>query len=500
MPVRSAGYVVVSSGLLVAYLVVSNDLTAGFLWLGLQVGTFAAIIVGIVHHRPATVLPWWLFAGALLALTVPGLIDPYFWTATASAFHHPAAIAFAGIGITLVGVAATRMARAQSGGRDRGSLLDSAILTIACTAVLWEIALGRFGTPDVLSLEPRSLVLGIAALGSWVAARMVQLHLAGGKRALSGWLVLSASLLVLSGAATLVVTGIGDGIPPVSSLLWGAGHITIGLSALHPSMIVLGRPTRLADTAHVRIRSLLLALALLAPPTAILLRFLATGETAVVSAVATALLTPVVVLRFVDLLRDAERAHREAEFQMLHDPLTELPNRRLLDERLDQALQRRTDPDHQVAVLFLDLNGFKAINDAHGHAAGDHLLIETAHRLQTVSRAADTVARFAGDEFVVVLEDVTPTAASDAAERIHTALTEPIQLATTTVTVGASIGIALSHQVGHDPEALLSAADKAMYRAKAHPQRTIETAAPNPVSPPSTVSGGSSRPSTLQES
>lgn len=410
-----------------------------------------------------------------MSLSLGTAIDPTFGTDPASEVHAIIAGPLLLIGFPLMALAAARFARAQSGGRDHGPVLDSAILTIAFTAVISESAFALHGW--VVDGDPQELAQTILMAGgaSWTVAMSVRLFLAGGHRAVSGWAILASSVMSLSGVTIVAWSGGEGGVPIGTLACWAAGVILLGISALHPSMRVLTEEADFA-TAHVRTRSLLLGAALLAPPIAILFRTATGGRTAVIASVAAALTAPMVVLRFADLLRQAERAHQDAEFQMLHDPLTQLPNRRLLGERLEQALLRRHQPDRQVAVLFLDLNGFKAINDAHGHAAGDQLLIETARRLQQVSRPADTVARFAGDEFVVVLEEVTPAAAVDAAERIHAALTDPVELTTTTVTIGASIGIALSDQVGHEPGVLMSEADMAMYRAKQLPDRRIEVA------------------------
>jgi len=148
----------------------------------------------------------------------------------------------------------------------------------------------------------------------------------------------------------------------------------------------------------------------------------------------------------------------------LRDSLTGLANRRLLLELLDTALARGARDDTPLAVLFLDLDGFKAINDVHGHDAGDTVLCETARRLLSIVRGADVVARLGGDEFVVVYE---PSRNDNLMSRVAAALSAPIAIAADVeVCCPASVGRADTSTFGHDAASLLAAADAAMYEAK----------------------------------
>ena len=161
----------------------------------------------------------------------------------------------------------------------------------------------------------------------------------------------------------------------------------------------------------------------------------------------------------------AERIHRLAH----HDALTGLANRMLLRERLNEAVARARRAGGTLAVFCLDLDGFKAVNDLHSHAAGDHLLCEVAARLGRSVRGTDTVARLGGDEFVVLQDDPgQPGAAGALAERLLAVLSEPCGLGVHGVEgmVTASIGIALFPGDGTDPETLLHNADTALYQVK----------------------------------
>jgi diguanylate cyclase (GGDEF)-like protein len=166
---------------------------------------------------------------------------------------------------------------------------------------------------------------------------------------------------------------------------------------------------------------------------------------------------------------DKEYTQKQLLQQSLHDSLTGLPNRNLLLEHLQKALQRsKRNPDYLFAVLFIDLDRFKIINDSWGHSVGDQLLIAIAGILKKCSRELDTVARLSGDEFAILLEELHEyTNAIAIAERILKQFLCPIHLKDRTVFTGASIGIVLSGATYQDGVELLRDADIAMYRAKA---------------------------------
>ena len=161
----------------------------------------------------------------------------------------------------------------------------------------------------------------------------------------------------------------------------------------------------------------------------------------------------------------ARRAEARLAELAMRDALTGLRNRRFLTENLERALQERRRPD-SVSLLFVDLDGFKAINDTYGHDTGDAVIMEVAHRLVTNSRSADAVARLGGDEFVIVCEHTTPEEARLIAERIVGAVGKPIDARGTTVSVTASCGIVTADDAVTGA-LLIEAADAAMYRAKA---------------------------------
>jgi diguanylate cyclase (GGDEF)-like protein len=168
-----------------------------------------------------------------------------------------------------------------------------------------------------------------------------------------------------------------------------------------------------------------------------------------------------------------KRGEEELRRQALHDALTELPNRVLLQDRLELALERaRRDVGSSVAVLFIDLDQFKLVNDSLGHHTGDDLLREVAARFSVVVRAGDTVARFGGDEFVVLCEQTDADQAVLLAQRLIDALAAPVEIGEQRLFVTASVGVATSPP--SDAGEVLQYADAAMYRAKARGRGRVE--------------------------
>lgn len=166
-----------------------------------------------------------------------------------------------------------------------------------------------------------------------------------------------------------------------------------------------------------------------------------------------------------------EQSERDAE----RDALTGLPNRTVMMRHLSRSVARAKRTKEVSALFFIDLDGFKEINDTLGHQAGDELLVSMSRRLTQAFRGNDTVARFAGDEFCVLCEDVIDGGAA-ACLKIERLLAEPVYFDGTSLPVRASIGMALSGEISDDPEAVLRAADAAMYRAKQKGGGRVEVA------------------------
>lgn len=180
----------------------------------------------------------------------------------------------------------------------------------------------------------------------------------------------------------------------------------------------------------------------------------------------------VIVFRDIRSRKEHEEAIRKLAYR---DDLTGLPNRVSLLDRFQLELAHARRGKHTLGVMYLDLDGFKLVNDTHGHEAGDHVLQVTARRLASTLRAGDTVARLGGDEFVLLLPAVAgPDEARKVGEKLVAALEQPIDWNAATLRVSASIGLALYPDDGDEPETLLRRADKAMYRAKSGGSGQVE--------------------------
>jgi diguanylate cyclase (GGDEF)-like protein len=175
------------------------------------------------------------------------------------------------------------------------------------------------------------------------------------------------------------------------------------------------------------------------------------------------------------ILAELEKGRQKERYLAYHDALTDLPNRTLFYDRLEQSLLEAQRQNTQAAVMFLDLDGFKRINDTLGHSTGDQLLKVVAERLKESVRKTDTVARLGGDEFTIILTNIAgPHAAMRVAEKVLAAVSRPLVMVGQELSVTTSIGVSLFPSDGADVEALVKQADLAMYQAKAQGKNNFQ--------------------------
>jgi diguanylate cyclase (GGDEF)-like protein len=271
----------------------------------------------------------------------------------------------------------------------------------------------------------------------------------------------------------------------LSNTAWIAGYLLIALGALHATHAPPARVSSLTSRDHPGTAMTVLPYV----PVSIVLA-LAIGEAIVNDPIVVGdaefligtLLIILMLVRQGVVIRENSRLTRSLassnerlQYQLLHDNLTGLPNRPLFGDRLRVALTRMDRLDTLIAVMFIDLDLFKQANDTYGHDAGDEVLITVARRLVTTLRAGDTVARFGGDEFMVLCEGVADVdEAAVLAERLAEAITEPVPVGDVELQVQGSIGLVVSDDTRARPGDLIREADRAMYRAKREGRARIE--------------------------
>ncbi len=449
----------------------------------------AGIVAGIRLHRPAQALPWYLMALGQFTWAVADTLGAFYSDVLGiELFPTPAdAIYLLGYSIVAFGLLLFDGQRAARGLAGR---LDSAILVVALGLLTWVAlaqptleALGVSTAAGIVSLAYPIADVALAAilvrlvttpLGRTVAFRL--LAAAVGSLLLAD--VLASALEQLTWASSDQL----EALWMVSYLLWAA-------AALHPSMAHALESVDEPDRSFSRVGLAALALALVMPGGLLAAKALA-GQTIDVwpIVIGSALTCGLVMARIGVAARKMEQTQAEREHALIalnhqatHDPLTGLANRARAVEVMRMALSRARRAGTLVGLLFIDLDGFKQVNDTLGHAAGDEVLAAAGERMLLSVRPGDVVARLGGDEFLVLLEPVDDEVnAVRVAERLVADLAEPIQLSNgRQARIGASIGVTLNSDSTIEPDRLMQEADHAVFRAKAGGRGRVEVFAPS---------------------
>ena len=432
------------------------------------------VLAGVAIHRPAKAAPWLLLALGLL-LTTAG---DWTWVILERVYgiqpFPSVADAFYLSGIAVTGAAIVWLVRGRIPDGDRAGVLDALIVAVGAGLVSWITLMEPIVTDTSATLPEIVFALAYPLLDIVILGLLVRIALAPGRRVPALTMLLCALTALLAADFVYAALALADGYwtgHPVDAG-WLISSTLYAAAALHPTMREIAAPVESTEVRMGPWRFLLLAAASLMAPTVLLVEWLA-GQVIDVPVIAAAsiVLFLLVIARLGGVVTDlrANLRHRqilEAELQQqaYHDPLTGLANRTLFADRLQRALAQRDTP---VAVLFLDLDDFKTINDSHGHQAGDELLVAVARTLSDGVRPEDTVARLGGDEFAVLVErDATEGIARQLADRLLAGLRRPVRVAGRDRTVGASIGISLGRSGLAKAEQLMSEADIAMYVAK----------------------------------
>ncbi len=441
-----------------------------------------AVVAGIRIHKPKYPLPWYLLAsGTVLTGAADGLWAIYFSNgeiprASVADVLYVCSIPCFVAGLLLLGKGGF--------GRTGINLVDPLIIATGMGMLLRVLLLDPEGHVPTLSLLERLLALTYLCVYVVLFAIVVLPLFIPAKRSPALYLLCgSVMILVIADVAfgsftsgTYDAYGAGS-LVYLGYLLSGA---LLGAAALHPSMARLSEPVSEAPAKLTWWRLALLTGAMLMAPLVMVIQATLNQPIAVVLIVGgSVMLFLLVSTRLAGMVSEHKALEQRLEFQAFHDPLTHLPNRTLFMDRFEQALVRSERQGGKVAVMFVDLDDFKEVNDSLGHETGDRVLVAVAKRLQACLRPSDTAARLGGDEFTVLLEDVEDAqGAVRVAERILEELRTSTTIGELEVTIGASIGIALSDSTHERLGDLLRKADLALYRAKGRGKSDYEVFEP----------------------
>jgi diguanylate cyclase (GGDEF)-like protein len=391
-------------------------------------------------------------------------------------------------GYPLVAIGLLRLVRLRAPGKLREGMLDALAMATVMAWLCWQFLILPAVEHEKFSL---AIVCGaFYPLGDVVlfAAVAILVLAPGSKRGPTRYL-----------AAALTVTLVGDiSISMLPVLLPDLSrHVqadrldgvllvanSFFVAALwHPAAARIAEPDTAREQRLHPARVIFLGIALVALPMVAGLQNFHSILSRVSLLVSIAVLTSLILVRFVLVVREQEYIRAVLAYQAQHDQLTGLANRQALQSGLDQALSRSGGraSGYGPVIFFLDLNGFKQINDRYGHAAGDFVLVEFARRLRAGLRPGDIAARLGGDEFVVFSEYVETEADARAiAARLRDLTADPVRQADEAYAVGVSIGMAAAANLDRpDSDALLAAADADMYVEKARHHQTPAIATPN---------------------
>jgi diguanylate cyclase (GGDEF)-like protein len=409
-------------------------------------------------------LTWWILLWAMSLLTLGNAI---------TAFGDPRYRMGSELMITVAHASLLAAAVAlvlRRGRNDIGGVLDVSVAAVGIGGVIWtalvqpRLAAAHSGTGQQIALLISVLVL-VGVLGALLRVRKV----AERRLPALDLLICALSLALVGNVALALSTGsMTVGRPGWVEMFFMLAYLCVGAAPLSASVGELTRQGPAPVDGLSAGRLFFLGVALVVSPVAGGIREMAGLEAdGPLLALGSLLIASLVMVRVGRLAAERQRAEAALRHQATHDQLTGLPNRGELLARLGAALDReRAAGRPAVVLLFCDLNGFKAVNDRLGHLAGDRLLSEVGVRIRAGLRSGETLARYGGDEFLVLGEDAAPElAALRLHAQIEQALHEPFDLTGERVRVGASVGVVLSD--GHTgADELVRRADQAMYAAK----------------------------------
>jgi diguanylate cyclase (GGDEF)-like protein len=437
----------------------------------IDLSVVTAIAAGIFLHRPSHPLPWFLFAFGMGLIFVGDIVWAAYLLRVGAPYPSVADVLyFAGIAFFMVGLL---LIGGGGMGKNAANLIDPLIVATGTAMLAWVLMVDRRFDPDSSLPLDRLLSIAYLLLYAVMVAIVIRPLFVPAKRVPALYLVCGALavLVIFDAAYGSLTSGSYEGYRAGSFVYAGLllSSALLGSAALHSSMASLAEPVPQEPGELTWWRLVLLTGALLLAPAVVAIQA-ALGEAVDAPLVVggSAVLFLLVAARLAGMIAERKTLELRMEFQASHDPLTQLPNRSLFAERFEQAMARSARRGNMMAVLFVDLDDFKEVNDSSGHQAGDEVLVAVAERLRRCIRPSDTAARFGGDEFVLLLEDLEDEwGAARVAERILKEMRTPLAIGAAEIVVGASIGIALGSGEAQDRlGVILRRADLALYTAK----------------------------------
>jgi len=426
-----------------------------------QLSGGAAVLAGIWRFRPAHRAGWLLLGTGCLLLGSGAAVWLVYVAILKKPIPYPGwsdAVFVPGYLEIAAGLAV--MIRQRTPAREIQAVLDALILSVGLAFANWVFLTGPATQGAGLSTAQHILTIGYPLIDVMIVGLVARLLFTAGRLSPSLALLAVGTLVLLGGDVSYAVLVRFDGYHTgaLPDQLWMLSLVLIGAAALHPSMRQLAVATESKRVGTTRLHLGFMVVAMLVPSIVVIIMLLTGGDShSPALAATTIVLLPLVAIRTLHLVQALRRV-------AVGDELTGLVNRDGLMDRLDRRRAGRSGD--RAALLFIDLDHFKNVNDTLGHAAGDQVLVTVGARLRSLVRDSDVLARLGGDEFVIVCEDMpSPAEAERLAERVVATLAEPFVVEGHTLFLGGSVGVVT---IDTSPaETLLRNADVAMYAAKA---------------------------------
>lgn len=469
------GYLLVTCGGWVLYVL---GLLGSFepLWpLILALLGVVVVVIVILRYRQLRIWPWWMIVSALILFVVGDALRVLYHTAgniTATRSFIPDLVTIPGYLLAAGGILGFSHFRARHQSNVFNSFLDGVMASLTLLGIIWVYVVGPTYARNHSSLLVRLAIVIYPSLSMFMLVVTLRMPFPPGERRPPAfWFI---TITMISAFVANVI-----GIFPDLSMVripevvvetpYSIAYIFAGAAALHPTVRSLSHPSGIRRRGSRKAQFFLVSLALATPALLVFgVQNFSIGDSILLFMIDIAL-AGAATARVVRAFHSAKRSEEELAHIASHDALTGLANRRFVIDALTGLLNISAHHNENVALIFIDLDHFKQVNDTFGHAGGDELLVLVARRIKSIVRHHDLVARLGGDEFIVMLEGVRRVdEAISVATDIRNSLNKDFSIRGRETSISASIGVALTSGAGgDDAEYLLRDADAAMYGAKA---------------------------------